>query len=100
MAEHNSRSGRSPKAGQGALSVLALATLAVVAALAGVILWLALSAGDTMERLRAEADRRGLYAELTLPPPAPEPPAPVEPPAEPPAVAPEGAPAQIGRAHV
>src|SRR3546814_6557213 len=66
MAEHNSRSGRSPKAGQGALSVLALATLAVVAALAGVILWLALSAGDTMERLRAEADRRGLYAELTL----------------------------------
>jgi len=74
MADNYSRGGTRAGADQGARNLLALIALTVVAAVAGVILWLALGAGETMERLQAEADRRSLVAELELPPaPAPRP---------------------------
>lgn len=45
---------------------LGIVTLAAV----GTVLWLTLSADTTMIRLRAEADRKSLHAEIDLPPPS------------------------------
>lgn len=61
------------RVGRHGIGTLGFAALAVVAGFSGVLLWLALTAGETMEALRAQADRAGLRAEFILPPRRPAP---------------------------
>ena len=50
------------------VSLLAIASTAVVAAVAAIVLWLALVADTTVQNLRDEADRASLRAVYLLPP--------------------------------
>lgn len=67
MADKRSGGAREDGSRKGG-NALTLATLTVVAAVAGVVLWLALDADETMQDLRVQADCRNLHAEFILPP--------------------------------